>query len=373
MGGQSHDLLTILSFLMITTCSDIVAQSVTASGAGEITEPIYKNVQVLKDIPSSELIPAMQFITASLGVECSFCHVEGHFDSDDKKAKHTAREMIRMMKAINQDHFEGRREVTCNTCHRGQHLPSPIPDISEKALAATLHEASQPRPPDPPSADQLLRNYLKAVGGTPALLRLSTRAVTGTADFAGRKFPVLIYDKAPYKRALIIHLPGGDSTTSFDGQHGWLQSPGRPAHEMSKAEIEGTKMDADLKLPLHLRDMFPELKPAPSETIGGHDTYQLVAEKDGQPRLRLYFDQQTGLLRRLERYQDCRLGLNPVRVDYEDYRPVDGVQVPHRWIFSRPSGQFKIEANQIDQGVPIDDARFAQPASAPREQAPSKP
>jgi len=41
----------------------------------------YKNVQVLlKDVPADDLIPAMQFITASLGVECDFCHVRDAFD-----------------------------------------------------------------------------------------------------------------------------------------------------------------------------------------------------------------------------------------------------------------------------------------------------
>ena len=29
----------------------------------------------------------MQFITASLGVECEFCHVQGAFEKDDKKTK----------------------------------------------------------------------------------------------------------------------------------------------------------------------------------------------------------------------------------------------------------------------------------------------
>ena len=52
---------------------------------------------MLKDIPADQLIPAMQFITASLGVECEFCHVQGAFEKDDKKPKQTARKMMEMM------------------------------------------------------------------------------------------------------------------------------------------------------------------------------------------------------------------------------------------------------------------------------------
>jgi hypothetical protein len=36
------------------------------------TEQVYKNIKVLKGIPAEQLIPAMQFVTASLGVQCDF-------------------------------------------------------------------------------------------------------------------------------------------------------------------------------------------------------------------------------------------------------------------------------------------------------------
>ena len=84
----------------------------------------YKNIQVLKDIPADQLIPTMQFIAGSLGVECDFCHVKRQFDKDDKPEKKTARRMMEMMFAINKDNFKGEREVTCNTCHRGSPHPA---------------------------------------------------------------------------------------------------------------------------------------------------------------------------------------------------------------------------------------------------------
>jgi hypothetical protein len=38
------------------------------------------------------LIPTLQFIGTSLGVDCEFCHVEHQMDQDDKKEKGYARE-----------------------------------------------------------------------------------------------------------------------------------------------------------------------------------------------------------------------------------------------------------------------------------------
>jgi hypothetical protein len=43
-----------------------------------------RNLQVLKDVPPDQLIPATQFVSASLGVECEFCHVRDGSDKDDK-------------------------------------------------------------------------------------------------------------------------------------------------------------------------------------------------------------------------------------------------------------------------------------------------
>ena len=97
-----------------------------------LTETVFKNIQVLKGIPSDQLIPAMQFITASLGVGCNYCHVQDHFDKDDKKPKQIARDMMRMMFAIDKNSFEGNREVTCYSCHRGLLRPEAVPIIGSE-------------------------------------------------------------------------------------------------------------------------------------------------------------------------------------------------------------------------------------------------
>lgn len=65
----------------------------------------------------------MQFISASLGVECEFCHVQGKFEADDKRPKQTARKMIAMTFALNKENFDGHREVACYSCHHGKNMP----------------------------------------------------------------------------------------------------------------------------------------------------------------------------------------------------------------------------------------------------------
>src|ERR1700741_757480 len=118
-------------------------------------EQQFKNIQVLKDIPAEQLIPTMQFITASLGVECDFCHVEHEMQKDDKKEKQTARKMIAMELAINKAHFKDEVEVTCYTCHRGSAHPVGVPILSvdEAKPAPHTHDEEGAANANVPSAD----------------------------------------------------------------------------------------------------------------------------------------------------------------------------------------------------------------------------
>ena len=81
----------------------------------------------------------------------------------------------------------------------------------------------------------------------------------------------------------------------------------------------------------------------------------------GQPPVKFYFDQSSGLLLRMVHYTETPLGLNPTQVDFSDYRAVDGVKTPYRWTIARPSGAFTIQIDEVKQNVPIDAARFEEP------------
>src|SRR5271155_4779243 len=124
----------------VTKAQSAAPQQAVAAGPKKAEEQ-FKNIQVLKGIPADQLIPAMQFITASLGVECQFCHVEGAFEKDDKKPKETARKMMEMMFAINKDNFDGHREVTCYSCHRGSTDPVGTPLVMAEEPKPAMGEA----------------------------------------------------------------------------------------------------------------------------------------------------------------------------------------------------------------------------------------
>jgi hypothetical protein len=333
--------------------------------AGKTAEEAYKNIQVLKGVPADQVIPAMQFMSASLGVECEHCHVEHAFDKDDKKPKQTARKMMQMMFAINKDSFNGHREVTCYSCHHGVADPVGTPLVADAATKPEARGAMNPEAPKPaamPPADQIVDKYVQALGGAEALGKISSRVEKGRlTGFGDSQFAIEVYAKAPDKRLSVMHMANGESITAYDGHAGWLGFSHGPPHPMTPPEANSAKMDADFLFALHLKQNFSQLRVEHPEKIGEEETYLVNGVNPGQPPVRLYFSQQSGLLVRLVRYVETPLGRNPTQIDYADYRDVDGIKIPFRWTLARPGARFTIQVDQCQQNVPIDDTKFSMP------------
>lgn len=95
-----------------------------APDAPKPAHPAPKNLKILKP---EQIRPVMNAFKTALGVECSHCHVQGDFASDDKTQKATARAMLEMTHEINGKFPDGKMHVTCYTCHRGAVEPVTAP------------------------------------------------------------------------------------------------------------------------------------------------------------------------------------------------------------------------------------------------------
>jgi hypothetical protein len=118
-----------------------------------------ENLQILpKDMPTDTVVRIMRGFAMSLGVRCTFCHVEREaagagtpgggpfqnfdFKNDEKHNKKIARVMMRMVDTINTrllaaipDRDNPATDVTCYTCHRGVNKPSTIETVIARATA----------------------------------------------------------------------------------------------------------------------------------------------------------------------------------------------------------------------------------------------
>jgi hypothetical protein len=352
--------------VVAVACGVCFSQGPPTPSPDKKASEVYGNIQVLKDVPSDQLIPAMQFITSSLGVQCGYCHVEHAFDKDEKKPKLTARKMMQMMSAINRNNFEGKQQVTCYSCHRGSPMPVSVPAIPE-SQAPLLTEAvqpSRPNPPNLPKAPEIIAKYVDAEGGAQAISKLTSLDEKGMFEAGGRHFPVDVLVLSPNQIAIVTHFPNGEGSTIYDGHSGWYSFPGRPARPMTPGDRDASRMDADLHLALDLNSNFSELRTEREVQINGKSALMVVGKREKLPPVEMYFDKQSGLLIRSVRYAQSPLGRNPTQIDYSDYRDVSGVKLPFHWTSATPTGRFTIQLESAQANVPISDDKFAKPTAA---------
>ena len=140
--------------------------------------------------------------------------------------------------------------------------------------------------------------------------------------------------------------------------------PGGPIRDMHGDDLDAAQIDADLHFPLHIKHAFAELRVEYPERLGDRDAYVISCSNVRQTIVKLYFDEQSGLLVRLVRYAQSLLGVVPTRIDYGDYRDTAGVEIPFRWTVAQPGKNSTIQLEQMKVNVPIDDALFAKPIAA---------
>ena len=95
------------------------------------------NVKVLTGLTVPQFELEMQLMTTALGVGCGYCHVRGNFASENTAHKASARKMLEMTRAINQQFFPEYKSssddesrlgrITCYTCHQGNEKPRAAP------------------------------------------------------------------------------------------------------------------------------------------------------------------------------------------------------------------------------------------------------
>ena len=116
----------ILSLLLAASLSLFAQDAGKKGGGGKGGPP--KNLQILTP---ENYRAAMTSFTQALGVQCTYCHVQGQMDSDDKEQKKTARMMLTMTREINAKWTDGKQHVRCYTCHRGAEMPLTEPPAAD--------------------------------------------------------------------------------------------------------------------------------------------------------------------------------------------------------------------------------------------------
>ena len=310
----------IFSALVFVPKGEIRSQQIETAGQK------FKNIQVLTEMPADQLGKVMNLMSAGLNVNCDFCHVGSEFEKDDNEHKRIAREMISMTFDINRRFFDGKPEVSCNTCHNGQPHPRSLPN---------LHPAKrEPRivqPANLPSADEIIGRYERAVG---------SRLQNGIFK-AERVEP-----DGKTVEPMTIEIAAGTVRTDTD-YDGYLVSEifdGNVASKKANGSLINLKPDESEQIEREarlltsaLRSIYKTFGSPKLARIDGRDVYQISAATEKGFTEQLFFEIGTGLLRRRVFTTGTVLGNFVFQADYLDYKKFSGMNIPQRTDYAMPA------------------------------------
>lgn len=362
-------------FVVLNHQSQARVDVVTSPPQEKTVEQVQKNIKVLTGMPQSQLIPVMNFMAASLGRRCNFCHVnkDGKWDyaSDEKPEKASAREMIKMVLDLRKLKFHGADEISCYTCHQGRShpinvpplpLPTPLPRPAGSPAATT--GPSPTSTPTLPSADEILNKYIAAIGGQAAIDKLNSRVSKGTLTQAnGAAIPFEIYQVAPDKFYTLATVGQGTVERGFNGTIGW-EKTAAGVQQVAAQDLAQFRAFNSLVRHMRLKEQFTSMRVRPGEKIGDRPTYVIIGTTPLNETERLYFDAETGLLLRRMTFINSMVGMISDRIDFEDYRDVDGIKLPFTWRISSIEVGNPVSTrtfSEIKLNAPVDESKFNMP------------
>ncbi len=307
--------MKIQHVLALSSLSLTATAGLYQGGTDKKAEEVYKNIKVMKGMPASEVLPSMKFMCSSLKVDCEFCHKEDDFADDSVRAKEAARHMIEMQKDINTKNFNGRTQVTCNTCHNGSPNPRGVPAMEGISRRTINRNAKAVAVAD------VVKQFASSSG------ELKTVTFEGTVTGMNPTATKFKFTQGEPNKFVVDTT---DRKFGFDGTETWMTAGGNSFPLPAEQATEVQKF-ARFFRGAHAFDYLGDLRFAGTDKVDGKDVNVLRAGAQGaKVTTDLYFDATSGLLVRMVTYTSTPLGPNPEFADFTDYRKVGGAMVPFK-------------------------------------------
>jgi hypothetical protein len=337
------------------------AQPSAAQSAQQKASQAFKNIKLLGDVPADQVLATMQFFEGSLGVGCDFCHLADR--TTDTPKKDMARKMIQMVRDINKNTFGGETEVTCYSCHRGQTNPPENPALANAEFRPwepdSRNGLGNPPPVAGPPPAQILDKWIANVGGMDKVNSTTSVVAKSTATNSVGATQTIERITKGDNSLLIV----GAANIARTGKTGWFRAGnGAPRdirnYEMNQNLYRGTYwLTRNAKSLSRLESRLG--------TIGPNDRpiYEVRGAASDGTQVRMYFGRDTGNLLRVQWFTPNAIGQNMERVDYSDFREVDGRRVAFRQVIRTPLAYLTVRTDSIQYNVPVEDSRFTRPAA----------
>jgi hypothetical protein len=229
------------------------------------------------------------------------------------------------------------------------------------------------------TVDELVARNVAARGGEAAWRAVYSMRLTGKMDVGqGMRVPYVLEQKRPDKMRLDFVFDGETAVQCYDGTAGWKLLPfrGRTNPEPLTSEEQREAADSadlyGLLIDYAARGHTVEL--LGQEQVDGRDAYKLKVTMPGGSVRWVYPDAETGLEVKLEALRTLAGRERRIETFYHDWQPKQGLLIARRQETrtegSKESQLLTVETIRINP--PIDDSRFALPATIEGDHGPAR-
>lgn len=212
---------------------------------------------------------------------------------------------------------------------------------------------------------EIIDQYVKATGGLANYDKIHNRYMEATLDLPAMslKLNVKMWSEKPDKYYSVASSPAiGDMERATDGNVFWEKSVMTGPRILEGDELDDAKEEALFDKYAYWRDIYAKANYEGEDSAAGKLCDKIVlTDKNGKEQT-LYFDKDSHLLIRVQSTIKHQMGTIPVDAYLEDYRKVDGVDMPFKTSLNVMGQDRVIVTDSIAQNIEIPDSIFAVPA-----------
>ncbi len=295
----------------------------------------------------------MNIMSASLGVNCQYCHAGTDFAVEHAGQKDVAREMIDMTLTLNRTRFQGQPQITCYTCHRGQTRPDGTVPLEMRIVST-----SELLRPDSITVEQAIANWEQgSYEGTHRPTHRSRHSVGKRIEPDGRSEPEEIWLSADGKSRMVTNYGTLAVVEGYDGKKAWKKA-GDKAIELKPDEAEQILLEARFGFAIDIADEYTKLEFGRLERMGDREVWVLIGTSSSGTRDELRLDRMTGRLVQRKSSLPTLLGPFVYQVDYMDFQSFDGWVLATRIRYAVPNISWTREVQSVNHDVPTDPLMF---------------
>lgn len=207
------------------------------------------------------------------------------------------------------------------------------------------------------TAQSVINNYIKAVGGKDKLMKVTTIVQEMEASMQGMSMITTLKQKSPNMMMTDVSVVGMGSVfkQAFDGEKGYMAQQGQKRDMPAEMLAE---MKAKKGLFAELDYDFSKLKLTGIESVDGKDAYVVVITSD-TGKTTNYYDVASGLKVKKSETAKGPGGQDATQeTTYGDYKDVDGIKFPHKMVAPAAGQKIEFSIISVKVNAPLTKADF---------------